>query len=128
MIAVFNAIVGALLAFLIGMKGFGMAAREIWFSILMANVMGLGSLLLVLKGERTTWSRRRFFRGSISTWVVMAVLFFGGLLLFVGSLRDVACLSAMAIPLILTTGGAILAFGPIQDWLVARKQRRAWRK
>ena len=89
-----------------------------------SNAAGLFALLVTLKGERTSWARRVFFGKSRKTWPVFLCLYLAPMLALIPVLRTGMGFLWLFVPLVLSTGYCIIVFGPIQDYLVARAQRR----
>ena len=126
MVAAFiNGLVGLGLCFAIGIRSLEMPFEDILLSILVSNFAALVSLLATLKAEKNPWLAKVWLSNIGKTWSFLAVLYFGILLLLVPPLRSVERMLYLMLPLMLSTGFAILIFGPIQDELVKRQQKRA---
>jgi hypothetical protein len=59
------------------------------------------------------------------TWIVALSVWFGVTVGLAPSLWDPRRALILALPLYMTAGFSIKVYGPVQDWLVARDQRRA---
>ncbi len=124
-IALINAIVGMSMSFFVGLQIFDMAFADILLSVLISNGSALVAMLLTLKIERTAWMARFKLKGFFGSWSILAGVYFGLLLSLCPPLREVGRLVYFLLPLLFSTGFSIIFFGPIQDWLVSRDQKRA---
>lgn len=115
---------GVVASWIVGTRFAGIDTMTVFWGVGASNIAGMTALLTTLKLERTHWIRTRVLRGSIPTWIVFLSLYFGILVGFCPILRNWDSFILMIVPLIMTTGFTILAFGPIQDRRVARDQRR----
>lgn len=120
-----NGFIGVFATFMIGTYRLEMTASEIVQCIVASLISGLIAPILILKAEKTPWIRKYVLTRSLKTWAFFVGIYFGVLLALAPSLREVECLTWLAMPLIMSTGFSILVFGPIQDRLVARAQRRS---
>ncbi len=125
MIAWINGLLGIALAFFIGLNKIELNAYDVVLSIGASWVSGMIALLLVLKGERTPWIKRHVLTRSLRTWPIFLLLYYGGIWLLAPPLRSMDRLIWMAVPLALCNGFVILAFGPLQDRIIAQVQRRS---
>jgi len=123
-LACVNAFLGLLLTIGIGTQVLDLALTDSLRDVLASNVAGLISLLLVLKGQATPWVRRRILTRSLVTWVFLVGIYFSLLLAFAPALRDPQIFIWLVLPLILSLGFIIMLFGPLQDRMVARRQRQ----
>jgi hypothetical protein len=109
----------------LGTAVLGMSPGEVLGSILASNVAGLIGLLVTLALERQPVVRRRVLTSWPRTWTVLSVLYFGLTCLFSPPLREGSRLLVLGLPLIFTNGLLVPTFfGPIQDWIIRRGQRR----
>ncbi len=89
-----------------------------------SNLAAFVALLTTLRIERTLlFLKYTARRRAIKTWIFLAILYFGLLIVFVPMLRNPSTLLIFSIPLVLSTGFSILVFGPIQDRLIWRQQQ-----
>jgi hypothetical protein len=93
--------------------------------VLAANVAGMVAVLTILKGERTPWVKRNILTRSRRTGPIFASLYFALQLAGAPAMREARNFVWLVIPTLLSTGFTILAFGPIQDRIVARIQRQS---
>lgn len=119
-----NGILGTLSAFLIGHFWAGLTPAEVALCLVASNIAGMTALLSTLKAEQTPWIRKIVLTRSIKTWLFFLSLYFGILLAIGHPLRELRVFAWMFVPVVLSTGFTILAFGPFQDWRIARAQRR----
>ena len=122
--AILCGIIGSVLTFWIG-AGLGLSVPEMLLCLAATSVACVVSGILTLQAERLPWLKARVLRGGFRTWTLLAVLYFGTLAAVAEPLRRGEILIRLAFPLILATGFAIQwAFGPLQDRIVRRQQRR----
>lgn len=123
--ALANGIIGVLLSFYIGYTYLDLNLADISACLLAANIAALGSLLVTLKAEKYAWIRKHLLTRAAKAWAFLLVLFFGVLLGLTPVLRETRTLLYLFVPLTLSTGFAILFFGPLQDYFVRRAQKKA---
>ncbi len=122
--AIFCGIIGSALTYWLGI-GLSLTGLEVLVCLGAAQLACVISGILTLQAERRPWLKARLLRGGLRTWTCLAALFFGILVLLAEPLRREGILIRLAFPLILATGFALrCAFGPLQDWIVRRQQRR----
>jgi len=122
--AIFCGITGCVLTYWIG-TGLGLSASEVLLCLGSAQLACVISGILTLQAERRPWLKARLLRGGLRTWTLLATLFFGILVALAEPLRRDGVLIRLGFPLILATGFALLwGFGPLQDRIVRRQQRR----
>lgn len=125
MTAWINGFLGVALTLAIGTLQFGMEPGTLARILLVNFASGLLSPLAILKLEGIPWVRQNILTRSLKTWAIFVTLYFGGNLLLSPELRSWPVFGWLGFPLILATGFSILAFGPIQDGFVRRRQRLA---
>jgi hypothetical protein len=123
-IAWVNGFLGAASAWLVGTRVLGLEDVEALRCVGASNAAGMAALLVTMQAERTVWVRRRLLTRGLYTWVLFLSTYFGMLLALAPALRSGRTFLILIFPVILSTGFTILAFGPIQDRIVARQQRR----
>lgn len=92
--------------------------------LLAASVAGFASVVTITNIQWVPFIKRVFLTNISKTWVVFVLLFATVTVLLSPSglgWRDYAW---MTIPLIFSTGYVIILFGPIQDRIVRRRQRK----
>lgn len=117
-------LIGVALSLGIGVSILGLDPVDCARSVAASFGVGLVSLLATLWAERVPFIKRFFLHRSLLTWALLSTLYFGGLLALAPALRDGRAFAWLVVPMLMCTGWTILAFGPIQDRLVARAQRR----
>jgi hypothetical protein len=117
-------LIGVLLTFWVGFHFFQLATEDILRGLIWANLAALISLLLTLKMEKIAWVRSHLLNRSLKTWLLLSSTYCGILLWGCSFLRSGIIFVTLFLPLLLSTGFAILIFGPIQDFLVRRQQMR----
>lgn len=120
-IAFLNGLIGLGLGLAIGSNTLGLKNTDIFLCVLSSNVAFLIALLLTLQSERVF---KKWLNRSAKTWALVLTLYGSMLIVLAPPLRNLHTLLYLSIPLILSTGFAIMVFGPIQDHLVRRDQRR----
>lgn len=125
--AIISGTVGCVLSWFVGTHFAGLSEFDVVRSIAAANVSGLVSLLITLWAERIPALKRGLLSRGYKTWALIATLYLSMMVTLVPALRDPQALALLFLPNVLTTGFAILVFGPIQDALVHKAQRRARR-
>ena len=123
--ALINGLVGLALSLLIGMGVLEFPFGEVIFIVLISNIAGLVSLLVTLRAEKSPWLKETWLNHFLKTWLFLAIQYFGILLGFCSSLRSPGSMLLLVFPLILSTGFGIIIFGPIQDIIVKRSQKKA---
>ena len=127
MIAWVNGFLGVAGSLGIGLAVLGRSPEEIAWALAAVILAGFLALLLTLQAESVPWIRRRVLNRSLVTWTFFLSVYYGVQLALAPMLREPRVLAWMSIPLVLSNGFSILAFGPLQDWVVARRQRQARR-
>ena len=98
--------------------------RAAVLAVLLSNIAAFVSLSTTLKVEKTQWLRAKWLSSTLRTWIVLLGLYIGLLTLFFPPLRTLKSFLWLIFPLILSTGFAIIVFGPIQDYWVKKAQRK----
>lgn len=126
MFAFMVGVTGAVLSSWIGVSKFGYSLGEALLWVGAVNLVGLVSSLTTLAMERVTRLKTSLLAGGLRTWTVLLILYIGGQLLLIPPMRHLLFFAAMVIPLLMSTGLMIQPiFGPIQDRLIRRSQRKA---
>ncbi len=123
--ALLNGTVGLVLSLVLGVGYLNLSTRDILLSILVSNLAALVSLVLTLQAEGIAWILKHVLNRSLKTWTLLVSLYMGILIALSPCLRAIEPFKYLIFPLILSSGYAIILFGPIQDYLVRRKQRLA---
>jgi hypothetical protein len=85
------------------------------------NLVGLVTLLLIQTGERNAALKRGLMKGPLRTWIACAAIFTAGLYALIPGFR-----LGLLLPCILCAGLITpWVYGPIQDAIVRRIQRKA---
>ncbi len=120
-----NGFLGILVSYIVGTQVLSLSAMDVGIALFASNLGGLIALLVILQLEWQPWIKRNVLTRSRRTWPVFLAIYYSVILAIVPALRDVRTLLIMALPLALGNGFAIRLFGPIQDQLYRRSQRRA---
>jgi hypothetical protein len=127
MTAWLNGFMGATLLAAIGKGVLGWSTAEVLHALLGSCLGGTISLFGVLKAERVPWVRQRLLGRPLKVWFFFVSSFFGQVLAYVPHLRfwdHPRAFLLQLIPIMLCNGFTIVLFGPIQDRIVWRRQRR----
>lgn len=119
-----NGFLGLILTLCIGIMALDLPPPQLILAVLTSNGAALAALLLTLKIERTPSIAKYKINGFFGSWSILTFLYFGTLLSLCPPLREIRCLTYLGFPLILSTGFSITLFGPIQDYLVSKSQRK----
>jgi hypothetical protein len=119
-----NALLGSALVVWIGTHFLGFSLWDCIVCIIGTNVAAFFAMILILQLEWVPAIKRNVLTRSRRTWPVFLMLYYGILLALAPAVRGWRPLAILFLPLALSNGFGILAFGPVQDWLVARNQRR----
>jgi hypothetical protein len=122
-----NGLIGLGLTFGIGTGVLNLSTPDLLLCSFVSILAGLISLLLTLQVEKIPAIRKNWLNRSLKTWTFLVSLYGGILLALAPPSRDFNSLKYLIFPLILQTGFSIILFGPIQDELVKRQQRKALR-
>lgn len=122
--ALVNGLVGLGICLGIGLNLLHMGIGDIFISVLASNLASLLSLLVTLHAERIPWIKENILNRSLKTWGLLSCSYLGLLICLAPPLRQSPHFFYLLAPLVLSTGFAILLFGPIQDFLVRRQQRK----
>ena len=124
-VALMNGVVGLALTFWVGMEFLQMSPDRILLCILAIQISGLITVLTTLQSEQVGWMRRNFLNRSMKTWAFFIGLYLGISMLISPELRKLHTWLWLFVPLLLTNGFTCVFFGPIQDQIVRRRQRRS---
>lgn len=117
-------VVGAALSFWMG-SNLGFSSGEVALQVAATNLAAFAGGILTLQAEKVTWVKTWVIPDGVRTWLFLAMLYGGIQLAMAPGLRDWEIYLRMALPLVMTTGLMLNpCFGPAQDWLVRRSQRR----
>jgi hypothetical protein len=122
--ALLNGFLGLSLTLGLGVKYLSLGVWDLLLAVLVSNIAALIAVLVTLQAERVPWMVKYFINRSLKTWTFLAIIYFGILLGNIPFLRAFEPLLYLSFPLILTSGFAIIVFGPIQDRIVRRQQLR----
>jgi len=118
--ASFNGIVGVSLSFLIGLKFLEIDPNDILQCIIASNLAALVGIIVTLWLEKKPELKKNLLHGKFKTWVLLSFLYLIILISACPCLRTPKNLITLFVPLIFSTGFAIIAFGPLQDWIISR--------
>ena len=122
--AILNGCIGLALGLAVGKGLLGFTTLDTLGCLFVSNVAALISLVVTLQVELMDQKRKIWFTRSSKTWAFLCLIYFGIVLLLCPLLRDGRNLLILFVPMLLSTGFCILIFGPIQDQLVRRRQRK----
>ncbi|MBI2606710.1 MAG: hypothetical protein HYW49_11590 [Deltaproteobacteria bacterium] len=116
---------GIAMAFAVGNWILNLSVEEIALTVVVSIVAGFFTLLLTLGSERNAWAKKSLLRGSLRTWIFFVLFYFVAMLFFAPPVRSLRAFAWMFVPLMFCNGFSVLAFGPVQDRLIARHQRKS---
>ncbi len=122
--AIFNGLLGTFLSLAAGIQILNLSWYDILLCVLSSNLAALISLLGTLQIEKTSWFKKPKIPSAIKTWSILMSLYLGMILNMSPPLQTFQNFAVLILPLVLSTGFSILLFGPLQDQLVRRQQRR----
>ena len=122
--ALLNGFIGSWLTLWIARGMYDFEISEAILCISISNLAGLVALVSTLQIERSLESLKGWLNRSFVTWTLLVVFYFTILLSLAPLLRNPVILISLLFPLVLSTGFAMILFGPIQDYLVRRQQIR----
>jgi len=125
LVALLNGFIGLVSGLLIGTLLLGLEPIDILICLLVSDLAALVALLSTLCAERSVILKKFWFRRSYQTWSILLILYFGILLAACPVLRNWKNFFGMLAPMIFATGFSIIVFGPIQDRIVGRIQKKA---
>ncbi len=111
--AVVTSIVGIALTFWFG-HGY-LSDGFLALCIGVSNLAFFSTLFVTLHCEAKRW-----IKGTLSVWGFFVVWYLGLMAVFFASIGVLPWFGYLIVPLSLSTGFAILAFGPLRDWSVKK--------
>jgi hypothetical protein len=120
-----NGLVGLGICLVFGWKFLDLSVLEAMACVLASNVAAFVGLILTLQAEWIGWIKKHILFHPLMSWGLLAIIYFGGILLSVPHLRSLKALLILTIPMIWSNGIMIVVFGPVQDRIFAASQRRA---
>lgn len=115
---------GIAMALAVGNWILNLNAQKIALTVFVSIVAGFFTLLLTLSGERSAWAKKCLLRGSLRTWMFFVSFYVAAMLLFAPPVRSPRAFAWMFVPLMFCNGFSVLMFGPVQDRLIRRHQRK----
>jgi hypothetical protein len=122
--AIFNALLGTLLSLAAGLEILHLDWPTILLCVFTSNLSLFVALLGSLQIEKLAWFKKIPLHGAIKTWTVLTLLYVGLAVSLSAPLQNSKNFLVLVLPLILSAGVGILLFGPVQDQLVRRQQRK----
>jgi hypothetical protein len=122
--AIFNSLLGSFLSLLSGLQILNLKWDEVLLCVLCSNLAALVALLGTLQIEKTKWFKKPRIHNTLKAWLILGAIYLGILVSLSAPLQTFQNFAVLILPLILSTGFSIIVFGPIQDQLVRRQQRR----
>ncbi len=122
--AIGTGIFGLLSAIAVGTQILGWDVETCLRAVAAANIAGFLGLLITLRAERSATFKKRVLNSGIKTWILLSSVYSGIILALVPHTREIGAFLWMFLPLLLSTGFGIIAFGPVQDRIVQGLQRK----
>lgn len=126
--AFLNGMIGSFLVWLLGTSFFNLSFTDVLQCVGASVVAGLACTLITTRAEQRPWIRKNVLTRQRRTWYLFLTVYFSVLLWGAPPVRAVAPFATLVVPLVLCTGFTIMIYGPIQDKLMRRAQRRARRR
>lgn len=123
-VALVAGLVGTLLCLGLGTQSIHLSLSDILLSLVSSNIAALVSLMITLKAGQFPSPLKEWTAGMPRAWALLVSLYLGIQLALSPSLRGWEPMLYLGFPLLLSTGFAILAFGPIRDRMVRNHQRK----
>lgn len=123
--ALLNGFIGTGLSFGLAMGILDFSFWECLLCLFAANTSAFIGVLLTLQAERITRGRGRWLNNGLKAWAFLTTIYCVILLSLAPPLRAFKPFIYLFLPLLLSTGFSILVFGPVQDILVRRQQRKS---
>ena len=120
----FFGVLGVISTYWVGTRYFGFSQQDVILCIVGAMIAGFLSLLSTLALERQAVLKKHVMNRTLKTWVVLAILYSSLLVVIAPALREPRTFVLMFIPVVMCTGLMIPVFGPVQDRVYRRIQRR----
>jgi putative effector of murein hydrolase LrgA (UPF0299 family) len=122
--AILNGILGSFLSIIAGFEILMLGWDDLCLCLIASNLAGLIALLSTLQIEKLSWFKKIKLQSTFKTWSLLIFIFSSLVLVLAPPLRQLENFAILILPLVLSTGFSLLAFGPIQDSLVRRQQRK----
>lgn len=115
---------GTLLSLWVGGEYFGLSYGGSLWTVFVANCAGLVGLVLTLRAESIPALKKKWLNSGLKTWALIAALYLSMMVTFAPVMRSGLTLLGMFLPNLLSSGYSFLVFGPIQDRIYRRAQRK----
>ncbi len=122
--AILSGLLGSFLSTAAGLRILNLSWDEVLFCIFSSNVAALIGLTLTLQIEKTSWFKKPKIPSALKTWSLLVAFYLGISVILATPLQSVDGFFILVLPLILSTGFSLVLFGPIQDYLIRRQQRK----
>ena len=122
--AIGTGIFGILATLAVGTQILGWDPEQCLWAALVANLAGFIGLLITLRAERDPQLKKHYLNRGWKTWALLTSVYSAIILTLVPQSREVGAFLWLFLPLLLSTGFAIIAFGPVQDKIYRGIQRR----
>ena len=127
--AIFSGVLGSALTLFLGESYLGIHWIDLVPTLILANGVGLISLILTLQIQRTRLYSQIPIPGFLKSWALIISLFLMLLVPISKPLQSIHHLSVLLFPLSMSLGFCMIIFGPIQDFIVRyRYQQEKLRK
>lgn len=123
-VAFVTALIGSLVSLAIGTQWLQCSISDVFYLLLNSNIAALIALIITLRADQFPSPFKEWAAGTPRAWALLVTLYTGILLSLSPILREQEPLFYLFFPLVLSSGFAILAFGPIRDRMVRNSQRR----
>ncbi len=116
--------IGLTLSTWIGKSILSLNYLDVFLLVIISNLAAFTAILSTLWLERQPWMKKFPVPGTYKVPFLLASQYFGIVLCLAPVLRrDLTTFATLALPLIISAVYCTIPFGPIQDYLVSRRQR-----
>lgn len=127
MIAAYVAIGGSIWAAVVAHNRLGWSFFEVFSAIAAANFSTIVGLLATIQFEHEVIQkyRIRLLNSAVVSWSIFIFLSFVPFFLVIDKMRHFDTCRTLLLPIVLSAGFGVVAYGKIQDRLVAFKQKKS---
>lgn len=125
LVAIVTGFIGLALSIFFGVEFQLLPLSEILVAVAASNVAAFMGLILTLRAEKIAWVRQNILTRALASWTLLSAIYFTLLFVLAPFLYDFNVLKWLFFPLLLSTGFAIVVFGPVQDLNMRRQQKSA---
>lgn len=125
LVAIVTGFVGLAISIFLGLELQLLSLNEILVGVAASNCASFLALILTLRAEKVAWLREKVLTRALASWTLLSTIYFILLFSLAPFLYDFDVMKWLFFPLLLSTGFAIVVFGPVQDHNYRRQQKSA---